>query len=158
MLWKTVPGPHTRFLIILASMRESCKRDSGYRSGVIWNGIPFETSVIPAQAGIRPVGAAFPMARGLDSRLRGNDRTRERQSLAADTSNRDIVRVLLIDPLEPDVQRDGQRQSTGKAAGCEIHDAIGDEAAALQRGAQHAVEQVPGHGARKRNDGATPPA
>jgi hypothetical protein len=44
-------------------------------AGVIWNGIPFETLVIPAQAGIQSVGGAFPMAGGLDFRFRGNDCT-----------------------------------------------------------------------------------
>jgi hypothetical protein len=40
--------------------------DSSRGSGVIWNGIPFETVVIPAKAGIQSVGGAFPMAGGAD--------------------------------------------------------------------------------------------
>ena len=44
-------------------------------SGVIWNGNPFETQVIPAKAGIQSIGGVFPMACGVDSRLRGNDCT-----------------------------------------------------------------------------------
>ena len=55
-------------------------------AGVIWNGIPFETLVIPAKAGIQSVGGAFPMAGGVDSRFRGNDCTWERPCLANDTS------------------------------------------------------------------------
>ena len=54
-------------------------------SGVIWNGIPFETLVIPAKAGIQSVGDVFPMACGVDSRFRGNDGAWERQCLANDT-------------------------------------------------------------------------
>jgi hypothetical protein len=50
--------------------------------GVIWNGMPFETTVIPAQAGIQSVGSAFPRVCGIDSRLRGNDRTRDCLCLA----------------------------------------------------------------------------
>ena len=56
-------------------------------SGVIWNGIPFETLVIPAKAGIQSVGDVFPMACGVDFRFRGNDCTRERPCLANDISN-----------------------------------------------------------------------
>jgi hypothetical protein len=54
-------------------------------AGAIWNGIPFETLVIPAQAGIQSVWGAFPMAGGVDSRFRGNDCTLERPFLANDT-------------------------------------------------------------------------
>jgi hypothetical protein len=50
--------------------------------------MPFETFVIPAQAGIQSVGAAFPMACGVDSRLRGNDGTWEHPYLANDTTTR----------------------------------------------------------------------
>jgi hypothetical protein len=55
-------------------------------SGAIWNGIPFETMVIPAKAGIQSVRGAFPMACRMDSRFRGNDRAWERPYLANDTS------------------------------------------------------------------------
>jgi len=54
--------------------------------GVIWDGTPFETAVIPAKAGIQSVGSALPKACGVDSRFRGNDRDFERQCLANDTS------------------------------------------------------------------------
>lgn len=63
--------------------------------GVTWNGSPFETVVIPAKlvhadagTGIQAVGGAFPMARGVDSRFRGNDGIWEHTCLANDTSSR----------------------------------------------------------------------
>ena len=52
----------------------------------IWNGIPFETRVIPAKAGIQSIGGAFPMAGGVDSRFRGNDCPWERPCPANDTT------------------------------------------------------------------------
>jgi hypothetical protein len=60
-------------------------------TGVAWNGIPFETLVIPAKAGIHTVGGAFPMACGVDSRFRGNDCTWERPFRANDTSTQPVV-------------------------------------------------------------------
>jgi len=48
--------------------------------------MPFETLVIPAKAGIQSVVGAFPMACGVDSRFRGNDRTWKRPCLANDTT------------------------------------------------------------------------
>jgi hypothetical protein len=42
-------------------------------TGAILNGIPFETPVIPAKAGIQPGQRAFPNVCGVDSRFRGND-------------------------------------------------------------------------------------
>jgi hypothetical protein len=56
---------------------------------VIWNRIAFESPVIPAKAGIQSVGGAFPMARRVDSRFRGNDRASERPVLANDTATQD---------------------------------------------------------------------
>ena len=41
--------------------------------GVIWNGIPHETPVIPAKAGIQSVDNGFPGVCGVDSCFRGND-------------------------------------------------------------------------------------
>jgi len=65
-------------------------------AGVIWNGIPFETLVIPAKAGIQSVISAFPMACGVDSRFRGNDCTSERPCLANDTSTRSRVALVVM--------------------------------------------------------------
>ena len=62
----------------------SCQRKIGY--GVIWDGIPFETPVIPAKAGIQSVGSAFPKVCGVDSRFRGNDCGLMRPCLANDTT------------------------------------------------------------------------
>jgi hypothetical protein len=55
-------------------------------SGVIWNITPYETPVIPANAGIQSVGSAFPKAGGVDSRFRGNDCGLERPFLANNTT------------------------------------------------------------------------
>jgi hypothetical protein len=57
--------------------------------------------VIPAKAGIRCVGGPFPMARGVDSRFRGNDGTSERPRVANDATahavnaldNRESIRI-----------------------------------------------------------------
>ena len=57
-----------------------------FGGGVIWNRIPFETQVIPAKAGIQLVVGAFPMAWGVDSRFRGNDRSFERDPMRNDTN------------------------------------------------------------------------
>ena len=65
------------------------KTISHYRvldSGVNWNRIAFEAPVIPAKAGIQSVAGAFPMARGRDSRFRGNDFAWGRPFLANDTT------------------------------------------------------------------------
>ena len=64
---------------------EDVHRIGGWDAGVIWNGIPFETLVIPAKAGIQSVGRAFPMACGVDSPFRGNDCTWDRPCLANDS-------------------------------------------------------------------------
>ena len=53
---------------------------------VIWNGIPFETLVIPAKAGIYSASHWKCATDGLDSRFRGNDCTWERHCLANDTT------------------------------------------------------------------------
>ena len=58
--------------------------------GVIWHGVPFETPVIPAKAGIQPVDSAFPKVWGVDSRFRGNDCDLQRSCLANDNSTRDL--------------------------------------------------------------------
>ena len=50
------------------------------RGGVIWNGIPYETSVIPAKAGIQSAGCTFPKVCRVDSRFRGNDCNLHRRS------------------------------------------------------------------------------
>ena len=55
-------------------------------SGVIWNGIPYQTPVIPAKAGIQSVDSAFLKVCGVDSRFRGNDCGLQRPCLAKDTS------------------------------------------------------------------------
>jgi hypothetical protein len=57
-------------------------------SGVIWDGIPFDTLVIPAKAGIQSVDGAFPKVFGVDSRLRGNDCGLERPCRANDTTTK----------------------------------------------------------------------
>jgi hypothetical protein len=56
------------------------------RVGVIWNEIPFDTEVIPAQAAIQSVSSASPKVCGVDSRLRGNDRDLPHPYLANDTN------------------------------------------------------------------------
>ena len=61
-------------------------RGDGAGIGVIWNGIPYETPVIPAKAGIQSVNSAFPRVCGVDSRFRGNDCGLEPPCLANDTS------------------------------------------------------------------------
>ena len=67
-------------------MRSPPKGHPAPSAGVIWNGIPFETVVIPAKAGIQSVGGTLPRAGGVDSRFRGNDCTWEHPYLANDTS------------------------------------------------------------------------
>ena len=56
-------------------------------SRAIWNGIPFETQVIPAKAGIQSVDRAFPEVCRVDSRFRGNDCDFERPRRANDASS-----------------------------------------------------------------------
>ena len=61
--------------------------------GVMWNGIPYGTAVIPAKAGIQSLDSAFPKVWGVDSRpsessgqaFRGNDCDMHRPRLANDT-------------------------------------------------------------------------
>jgi len=51
-------------------------RTRGFRvsgGGVIWDGIPLGTPVIPAKAGIQSVDSAFLKVCRVDSRFRGND-------------------------------------------------------------------------------------
>jgi hypothetical protein len=60
--------------------------DRIFRSGVVWNRIPFALPVIPATAGIQSVGGAFPMACEVNSRLRGNDGTWARPYLANEST------------------------------------------------------------------------
>jgi len=57
------------------------------RVGVIWDGMAFETPVIPAKAGIQSVDSAFPKVWEVDSRFRGNDCGLERPCLADDTTS-----------------------------------------------------------------------
>jgi hypothetical protein len=54
--------------------------------GAIWNGIHFETPVIPAKAGIQSVVSLFPKTCGVDSCFRGNDCGLQRPCPADDTS------------------------------------------------------------------------
>ena len=90
------PGQGSSFA---AALQGTCGAGSGdffHRAteiitGVIWDVTPFETLVIPAKAGIHSRVGAFPMACGLDSRLRGNDCTCERSYLANDTSIQKLV-------------------------------------------------------------------
>jgi hypothetical protein len=63
------------------------------RSGVIWNGIPYEPRVIPAKAGIQSVESAFPKVCRVDSRFRGNDDGLERPCLANDTTTPPLLRL-----------------------------------------------------------------
>jgi hypothetical protein len=54
--------------------------------GFTRDGMPFETLVIPAKAGIQSANSTFPKVCGIDSRFRGNDCESQRPSLASDTS------------------------------------------------------------------------
>jgi hypothetical protein len=54
--------------------------------GVIWDGITFETPVIPAKAGIHSANLRKCAVEGLGSRFRGNDCGLQRPCLANDTS------------------------------------------------------------------------
>lgn len=42
--------------------------------------------------------------------------------------------VIVDKPLMPDAERDSQRQSSSEAGAGEVHDAVGDQAATLERG------------------------
>jgi hypothetical protein len=64
-------------------MRNATQERIGF--GVIWDGIPFGTPVIPAKAGIQSAGSVFPKVCGVDSRFRGNDCDFKRPHLANDT-------------------------------------------------------------------------
>ena len=76
--------------------RSSLRTDS-MGVGVIWDGIPFETPVIPAKAGIQSVDSAFPKVCRVESRFRGNDCGSQRPCLANDTSTTDITAFLCHD-------------------------------------------------------------
>ena len=59
-------------------MTQPCRSSRGHSTspeggGVIWDGMPFETPVIPAKAGIQSFDGAFPKLCRADSRFRGND-------------------------------------------------------------------------------------
>ena len=58
---------------------------ASFGSGVIWNGIYFERTVIPAKAGIQSVDSLSPRTCGVDSRFRGDDCDLRRPCLANDT-------------------------------------------------------------------------
>ena len=73
--------------------------------GVIWDGIPFETPVIPAKAGIQSVDSAFPRVCRVDSRFRGNDCGFERPCLANDTSTALLVQWPFLSGLVTMVNR-----------------------------------------------------
>src|SRR5947208_13636861 len=64
---------------------------------VIWHRIHLEAHVIPAQAGIHCAGRWKCSTDRLDSRLRGNDRTRELPCLSNDAT---IVRTNHLDFYE----------------------------------------------------------
>ncbi len=53
--------------------------------GVVRNGIPYETTVIPAKAGIHTASLGKSAVYGLDSRFRGNDCHLRRLRPASDT-------------------------------------------------------------------------
>ena len=72
---------------ILTFTLESCKRESALGAGVIWTGIPIETPVIPAKAGIQPADRAFAKVREVDSRFHGNDCGLQRPRVANDASS-----------------------------------------------------------------------
>ena len=74
-------------------------------SSVIWNGILFETLVIPAKAGIQSVVGAFPMACGVDSRFRGNDCAWEHPCRANDTTIFMAERSPRVGPFVKDNQK-----------------------------------------------------
>ena len=62
---------------------------------MIWSGIPYETPVIPAKAGIQSVASSFPKVCGVDSRFRGNDCGLERLSRANDTTTLPYLGALI---------------------------------------------------------------
>jgi hypothetical protein len=69
-------------MILDTSAEDFRKTNITAGSGVVWNRTSFDLRVIPAKAGIQSVGSVFPMACGVDSRLRGNDCTHECARLA----------------------------------------------------------------------------
>jgi len=76
LAWKSGHGSPIDSLNYWFMARQGKKPSLPMGGAVIWNQIPFETPVIPAKAEIQSVVGAFPMAGGVDSRFRGNDRTR----------------------------------------------------------------------------------
>ena len=67
--------------------------------GVIWDGIPFETPVIPAKAGIQSVDSGFLKVCRVDSRFRGNDCGLQRPCLANDISTRLVLKTQALRKL-----------------------------------------------------------
>src|SRR6266568_3418076 len=78
-----MPCPNARRAII---ERASSAVPSSGGGGVIWHRIHLEAHVIPAQAGIHCAGRWKCSTDRLDSRLRGNDRTRELPCLSDDAT------------------------------------------------------------------------
>jgi hypothetical protein len=72
--------------------------NTGEHAGVsvIWDGIAFDTPVIPAKAGIHSMDSAFPKVCGVDSGFRGNDCRLQRPCLANDTSAERAIAWTLI--------------------------------------------------------------
>jgi hypothetical protein len=68
---KSESGPRAYLFSNLEPLKKQAQESPSV--GVIWDEIPFETSVIPAKARIQPEDSAFPKVGGVDSRLRGND-------------------------------------------------------------------------------------
>ena len=82
----TVPGPHLATVDGHDQLNGKMRHYPHLGAGVICNGIPFETPVIPAKAGIQSVESASAKVCALDSRFRGNDCDVRRPCLAIDTS------------------------------------------------------------------------
>ena len=92
-------------------------RQSTWRagSGVIWNGIPFHTQVIPAKAGIHSQNLRRCAVYGVDSRFRGNDCGFECACLSNGTSTggQAATSVFLLTSFSKDARRIGHSaQST----------------------------------------------
>jgi hypothetical protein len=68
---KSESGPRAYLFSNLELLKKQAQESPGV--GVISDEIPFETSVIPAKAGIQSEDSAFPQVCGVDSRFRGND-------------------------------------------------------------------------------------
>src|ERR1039458_967380 len=106
--------------------------------GIIWDGIPSATPVIPAKAGIQSVGGAFPLVGGVDSRFRGNDYTWKRPRVAP-TSH--FMSATVEKPGQA-TDRTGRQRICACSWGAYIKDNIGvtrarDVSLILDRGFDH---------------------